>query len=93
MTGKALDWRKMCKLHFRAYAQVNVDRNVPNTLEERTQGAMCLGPTGNLQGTYNLCLLRPGKEITRGQFTEVHTPTIVMKRLAAMVVEENITKD
>ena len=53
MTGKVLDWKKICKLHFGSYAQVNEDRNVTNTLEERKQGAICLGPTGNLQGTYN----------------------------------------
>ena len=53
MTGKALDWKKICKLHSGAYAQVHEDRNVTNKLEERTQGAICPGPTGNLQGTYN----------------------------------------
>ena len=40
--------------------------------------------TGNLQGTYNLFFLRYGNRITRGQFTEVPTPTIVMKRVAEM---------
>ena len=53
MTGKALDWKKSCKLHFRDHAQVHKDRNATNTLEERTQGAIFLGPTGNLQGTCN----------------------------------------
>ena len=64
MTGKSIDWKKSCKLHFGAYAQVYEDRNVTNTLEERTQGAICLGPTGNIQGTYNFFLLRSGKKIT-----------------------------
>ena len=36
MTGKALDWNKSCKLHSRAYKQVHEDRNITNTLEERT---------------------------------------------------------
>ena len=63
MTGKALDWKKSCKLHFGAYAQVHEDRNVTNTLEDRTQGAICLGPTGNLQGTYNCFSPRSGKKI------------------------------
>ena len=49
MTGKTLYWKKSCKLNFGAYAQVHEDRNVTNTLEERTQGAICLGPTDNLQ--------------------------------------------
>ena len=53
MTGKALYWKKICKLHFGAYTQVHEDRNVTNTLEDRTQVAICLEPTGNLQGTYN----------------------------------------
>ena len=63
MTGKALDWNKSCKLHFGAYAQVHKDRNVTNALEERTQGSICLGPTGNLQGTYNFFSPRSGKKL------------------------------
>ena len=51
MTGNALDWKNSCKLHKGAYEQVHEDRNVTNTLQESTQGAICLGPTGNLQGT------------------------------------------
>ena len=58
MKGKSLDWKKSCKLHFSAYAQVHEDRNVTNTLKERTQGEIHLGPTGNLKGTYNLFSLR-----------------------------------
>ena len=48
MTVKATDWKKSCKLHFEAYTQVHKDRNLSNTLEKRTQVAICLGPTGNL---------------------------------------------
>ena len=68
MRGKYIDWKKSCKIQFRAYTQVHEDRNVTNTLEERTQGAICLRPTGNLQGTYNLFSMRSGKKITCGQF-------------------------
>ena len=86
MTGKSLDWKKICKLKFRAYTKVHKDRNVTNTLEDRTQGEICLGPTGNLQETYNLFSLRSGKKITRGKYIEVPTPTIVIKRVAAMAL-------
>ena len=88
MKGKTLDWKKSCKLHFGAYAQVHEDRNVTNTLEERTQGAIYLGPTCNLQGTYSFFSLRSGKTITRRQFKEVTTPRIVMKRVAEMALAE-----
>ena len=69
MISKALDWKKIFKLHFEAYAQVHEDRNVTNMLEDRTQGEILLGPTGNMQDTYNLFSLRSGKQITRRQFT------------------------
>ena len=88
MTEKYLYWKKICKLHFGAYVQVHNDKNVTNTLEERTQGAIRLGHTVNLLGTYNLFSLRSDNKITREQFTEVPTPTIVMKLLAAMALDE-----
>ena len=40
ITSKALDWKKSCKLHFGAYTQVHEDRNLTNTIEERTQRAI-----------------------------------------------------
>ena len=40
MKGNTLDWKKSCKLHLGAYAQVHEDRNVTNTLEEREKGAI-----------------------------------------------------
>ena len=92
MTVKALDWKKICKLHFRAYTQVHKDRNVKNRLEDRTQGAICLGPTGNLQGAYNFFSLRSGKKITRVQLIEVPTCTIVMKRVTAIALVKKWNK-
>ena len=65
MTVKALDWNKSYKLHFGAYAQVHEDRNVTNTLEERTRGEICLGPTRNLQVAYNFFLLCSEKKHPR----------------------------
>ena len=59
-----------------------------NTLEKRTQGEICIGPTGNLQGTYNFFLLRSGNKITRIQFTEVPTPTVFMERVETMALSE-----
>ena len=61
MPVKNLDRKKSSKIHFGAYEQVNEDRNIMYTLEERTQGAIYLGPTGNLKGTYNFFLLRTKK--------------------------------
>ena len=34
MIRKAIYWKKICKLHFQAHAQVHEYRNVTNTLEK-----------------------------------------------------------
>ena len=39
-----------------------------------------------MQGTYNFLSLHIGKKITLGQFAEVSTQTILMKRLEAMAM-------
>ena len=62
MTGKALDRRKAL-IYTLGPTQVHEDMNATNTLEERTQGSICLGPTGNLQGTYNFFSLRYGNKL------------------------------
>ena len=92
MTGKTLDCNKMCKVPFCEYVQVHEDRNIMIKMRERTQGWICLSPMRNVQGTYNFLLLRTGKKITRGQCTELPTPTIVMKRVAAMTLAEDQTE-
>ena len=92
MTRKVLDLKMSSNLHFGAYVQVHEDRNVTNTLEEKTQGGICLGPKCNLQGNYNFFSLRSGKKINRRQFTEMPTPTIVMKRVTAMALPKKQNK-
>ena len=74
MNRKALYWKNICKIPFGAHALVLEYRNIANTLRGQTQGAICLGPTGNTQGNYNFLSIRTDKNITHGQFTEVTTP-------------------
>ena len=58
MTGNALDFKKHCRCPFGAYVQVHDDRYITNTMVERTQGAIFLGPTVNIQGSYACMSLR-----------------------------------
>ena len=68
MTGKQLDFKKQGRCPFGAYVQSHNDRNVTNKMIDPTQGAICLGPTGNLQGYYAFLYLRTGRKITCNQF-------------------------
>ncbi|KAL7466859.1 hypothetical protein ACHAXS_007127 [Conticribra weissflogii] len=68
LTRQMLNYLKHCKAKFGIYCKV-YDNPVPsNTLAPRTQPTICLGPIGNLQGTYKFFALRTGKVIKRRQF-------------------------
>ena len=92
MTGKALDWNKRCKLHFRAYVQVHEDALDQHTIGEDTRINM---PKAHRQPRWHLYLfsLRSGKKITLGQLAEVPIPMIAMKRVAEMTLTERQNKE
>jgi hypothetical protein len=92
MTGTALDFNKHFQIPFGAYAEVHEDRNITNTMSERTQPAICLGPTANLQGSYKFLSLRTGKRIACKQFKELPMPDSIIKRVEAMTEREQQDK-
>jgi hypothetical protein len=53
-----LDYKAICRIPFGAYAQVHDDLKITNTMEARTTGAINMGPTGNIQGTYKFLSLQ-----------------------------------
>lgn len=57
MTNTALDYSKHCKTPFGSYCQVHTHRNPINTDQEWTVDAICMGPTGNMQGGYKFFAL------------------------------------
>ena len=59
-----LDAKLHCKAPFGSYCEVHVDPEIANTMDPRTKWAICLGPTGNLQGSYKLLSLATGKKVT-----------------------------
>ncbi len=46
-----LDAKLICKAPFGSYCEVHVDSDIINTMEARTKWAICLGLTGNRQGS------------------------------------------
>ena len=69
MTVKPLDFAKHCKIPFVAYSQTHEDRDVINKIgKDRTEGGICLGPTGNFKASYSFLSLRTGRQVKRGHF-------------------------
>ena len=51
-------------------------------MEPRTRWGTCLGPIGNLQGSYIFMSLTTGKRIVRHKFTEMPITDSVKKQVA-----------
>jgi len=52
-----LNYRTVCRIPFGAYAQVHDDQSITNAMASRTTGAISLGSTNNVQGTYRFLSL------------------------------------
>ena len=67
MTGTTNDFKKLCKIEFEAYAKEHKKLFPHNSTQYRIEPAICLGQTGNLQGSYwflNLCTGRRIKPLS-----------------------------
>jgi hypothetical protein len=83
-----LDAKLHCRSPFGSYCEVHVDPDITNTLDPRTKWAICMGPTGNLQGSYKFLSLATGKKVTRRKFTEMPITELVIKQVEAMAVKD-----
>jgi hypothetical protein len=88
MTGTALDFAKHCKLPFGAYAEAHEEYPQTNTMAPRTLGVICLGPTGNFQGSYKMMCHQTGRKLTRKQFQELPMPDSIIKRIEDITAKE-----
>jgi len=76
-----LDAKVHCKTPFGAYCEVHMDPDIMNTMEPRTKWGICLGPTGNMQGSNKCMSLSTGKKIVRRKFTEMPMTESVMNQI------------
>lgn len=84
-----LDAKLHCHAPFGSYYEVHNDLDHTNTMQCRTHPAICLGPTGNLQGTYKFLSLDTGKCILRRNFTELPLTDSIQKLVDRMAQAEN----
>jgi hypothetical protein len=84
MTGETLNYKKHLSLQFGQYCQVHEEDEPRNNQTPRTQGAICLGPTGNLQGGYKFMSLKTGMKIARRSWDVIPMPDTVIKRVNAL---------
>jgi hypothetical protein len=77
-----LDYNKHCKASFGAYCKTHEENDPTNSMDTKGTPSICLGPTGNLQGSYYFLSLRIGKLIKHQCLTELPVPRAVIDHVA-----------
>ena len=67
--GQNLQYPQHIRAEFGYYVQTHQYNQQANRTKYRTLGVICLGTTGNGQGTHRFYILRTGKMLTRNHRT------------------------
>ena len=81
VSGETLDWKKNFSIQVGQYAQVAEHEQPRNSQAARTRGAVCLGPSRNIQGGIDFQALDTGQKITRFDWTECPAPDSAIARM------------
>ena len=92
VAGTKLSAKEHCRIEFGAYAQVHEEDTPRNSMLPRTIGAICLGPTGNIQGGYKFMSLSTGRLIVRRSFTIIPLTADVIQRVNDMGLKDEVNR-
>lgn len=81
-TGQSLQYNKHARLEFGQYVQTHEKHS--SGMEERTAGAICLGPTGDQHGGHWFMALRSRSLIRQTRWTELPMPVEVIEHVSRM---------
>ena len=88
-----LDCNHHCLAPFGAYCKTHKDNTPTNNMTTRGCPAICLGPMGNIQGTYNFLSLVTGMVIKHHRFDELPIPDVVIKHAEHLAGKSGVSRD
>jgi hypothetical protein len=68
LTSRALDYKKHCRVRPGQYCLVHEEKKPRNSMKPRAAGAIAIGPSVNLHGSYKFLYLDTGRIVTRRNF-------------------------
>jgi hypothetical protein len=81
MSGETLDFKKHLSLTIGQYCQVHEVDTFRNSQVARTKGAISLGPSGNLQGSFKFMALNSGKKFVQRSWDVIPLPDVMITRV------------
>ncbi len=93
ITRHRLDYKRHCRAPFGAYCEAHEENTPTNDMTTRGCPSICLGPTGNIQGTYFFLSLVSGLIIKRRHFDELPIPDAVIKRVEDIASKSGVSNE
>jgi len=81
MSGETLNFKKHLSLKVGQYCQIHEEDEPRNSQLPRTQGAICLGPSENIQGGFKFMTLSTAKKVVRRKWDVIPMPDTVIARV------------
>jgi hypothetical protein len=81
MTGETLDYKTHLSLQLGQYCQVHEEDTPRNSQLPQTQGAICLGPSGNIQGGFKFMSMTSSKKIVQRSWDKIPMPQTVIDQV------------
>ncbi len=85
MTGEVVHY-KYCSIPFGCYCQISEEGTPRNYMLAWTQGAIALGPSGNVQGGHNFFALNTRSVVVRQQWVRLPMTAAVIARLERLAL-------
>jgi hypothetical protein len=86
--GRKLSFKKELQTGFCDYVMVHVPNVVKNSLAPRTEAALTLYPTGSVQGSWKVLLLKSGTIVTRDRVTPRPMPDDLLAYLKKIGMDQ-----
>ena len=88
-----LSYKQHCRAPFGAYCEMHEDNKPTNSMHSRALPTICLGRTGNFQGSYNFLNFVSGLVIKRRAFHELPTPDSIIDHVTALAAMSGVSSD
>ena len=80
-----VDVKKWCQLMFGDYVEVHEENPITNSMKPRTRPAICMGPSGNSQGSIKFMCIKTGIKVIRRNYTRLPMPHSEIKKVEKLV--------
>jgi hypothetical protein len=88
-----LSYKYHCHAPFGAYCETHEDNEPTNSMQSCALPAICLGPTGNFQGSYHFLNLLTGLVIKRHAFFELPAPQSVIDHVTTLALKSGMARE